>query len=464
MKYVAFLTGSQYLYGGEALEAVAADSARIAEYLDKAAHGARVVLKGVMKTSDEIVSTVKEINADDECIGAIVWCHTFSPAKMWINGLKLLQKPLLHLHTQANRELPYDEIDMDFMNLNQAAHGDREFAYILTRMGIVRKSVVGYYEEEDTVKEIDLWLDLARAYDYSSKLKICRFGDNMRDVAVTEGDKVEAQIRLGWQTDYYGIGDLVDEIAKVNDEDTDTLYSETLKRYELNTDNVAAVKEQIKYAIALRRFLDRAGYKAFTTNFQDLHGLRQLPGMAVQLLMADGYGFGAEGDWKIAALGAVMREMAKYRKGSTAFMEDYTYDLTPGKELVLGAHMLEVCPTMAATKPTIEVHPLGIGGKEPPARLVFDGICGDAVAVCMTDTGSGFRLICAEIELVKQPLPMPKLPVARVMWRIKPEFKSGVRAWLEAGGAHHTVVSTALTASDMEAFAALHGIEFVHIG
>ena len=464
MKYVAFLTGSQYLYGGEALEAVAADSVRIAEYLDKAARGARVKFKGVMKTSDEIVATVKQINSDDECIGAIVWCHTFSPAKMWINGLNLLQKPLLHLHTQANRELPYSEIDMDFMNLNQSAHGDREFAYILTRMGIVRKSVVGYYEEEDTVKEIDLWLDLARAEDFSRKLKICRFGDNMREVAVTEGDKVEAHIRLGWQTDYYGIGDLVDEIAKVNDEDTDTLYSETLKRYELNTDNVAAVKEQIKYAIALRRFLDRAGYKAFTTNFQDLHGLRQLPGMAVQLLMADGYGFGAEGDWKIAALGAVMREMAKYRKGSTAFMEDYTYDLTHGRELVLGAHMLEVCPTMAATRPKIEVHPLGIGGKEPPARLVFDGICGDAVAVCMTDTGSGFRLICAEIELVKQPLPMPKLPVARVMWRIKPEFKSGVRAWLEAGGAHHTVVSTALTASDMEAFAALHGIEFVHIG
>lgn len=464
MKYVAFLTGSQYLYGGEALEAVNADSVRIAEYLDKAVRGARVVYKGVMKTTDEIVATVKQINSDDECIGVIVWCHTFSPAKMWINGLKLLQKPLLHLHTQANRELPYDEIDMDFMNLNQAAHGDREFAYILTRMGIVRKSVVGYYEEEDTVKEIDLWLDLARAYDYSSKLKICRFGDNMRDVAVTEGDKVEAHIRFGWQTDYYGIGDLYEEIEGVGDEETDALYSETLKRYELKTDDVAAVREQIKYAIALRRFLDRSGYKAFTTNFQDLHGLRQLPGMAVQLLMADGYGFGAEGDWKIAALGAVMREMAKYRKGSTAFMEDYTYDLTHGRELVLGAHMLEVCPTMAATRPKIEVHPLGIGGKEPPARLVFDGICGDAIAVCMTDTGKGLRLICAEIELVKQPLPMPKLPVARVMWRIKPEFKSGVRAWLEAGGAHHTVVSTALTASDMEAFAALHGIEFVHIG
>lgn len=464
MKYAAFLTGSQYLYGEDALEAVNADSVRIAEYLDKAVRGARVIYKGVMKTSDEIVATVKQINSDDECIGVIVWCHTFSPAKMWINGLKLLQKPLLHLHTQANRELPYAEIDMDFMNLNQAAHGDREFAYILTRMGIVRKSVVGYYEEEDTVKEIDLWLDLARAEDFSRKLKICRFGDNMREVAVTEGDKVEAHIRLGWQTDYYGIGDLVDEIAKVNDEDTDTLYSETLRRYELNTDNVAAVKEQVRYAMALRRFLDRAGYKAFTTNFQDLHGLRQLPGMAVQLLMADGYGFGAEGDWKIAALGAVMREMAKYRKGSTAFMEDYTYDLTHGRELVLGAHMLEVCPTMAATRPKIEVHPLGIGGKEPPARLVFDGICGDAIAVCMTDTGKGLRLICAEIELVKQPLPMPKLPVARVMWRIKPEFKSGVRAWLEAGGAHHTVVSTALTASDMEAFAALHGIEFAHIG
>ena len=464
MKYAAFLTGSQYLYGGEALEAVAADSVRIAEYLDKAACGARVKFKGVTKTSDEIVATGKQINSDDACIGVIVWCHTFSPAKMWINGLKLLQKPLLHLHTQANRELPYDEIDMDFMNLNQAAHGDREFAYILTRMGIVRKSVVGYYEEEDTVKEINLWLDLARAYDYSSKLKICRFGDNMRDVAVTEGDKVEAHIRFGWQTDYYGIGDLAEEICAVSEEEVNALYSETLKRYELNTDNVAAVKEQIKYAIALRRFLDRAGYKAFTTNFQDLHGLRQLPGMAVQLLMADGYGFGAEGDWKIAALGAVMREMAKYRKGSTAFMEDYTYDLTHGRELVLGAHMLEVCPTMAATRPKIEVHPLGIGGKEPPARLVFDGICGDAIAVCMTDTGKGLRLICAEIELVKQPLPMPKLPVARVMWRIKPEFKSGVRAWLEAGGAHHTVVSTALTASDMEAFAALHGIEFVHIG
>lgn len=464
MKKVYFLTGSQFLYGKETLRKVESDSKKIVEFLAGKTTKAEYVFGGVMKTAEEIEAAIKRINADDDAVGVMVWCHTFSPAKMWINGLKLLQKPMLHLHTQYNLKLPYDKIDMDFMNLNQSAHGDREFGYILTRLNIPRKTVVGFYKSDEVVAEIDGWLSVVLALDYSRHLKVARFGDNMREVAVTEGDKVEANIKLGWQVDYYGIGDIVAEIEKVMPAEVDKLYAQIVKAYTLATDDVAAVKEQVKYEIALKRFLARGGYTAFTTNFQDLHGLKQLFGMAAQRLMADGYGFGAEGDWKISALTTVFKKMAEGREGATAFMEDYTYDLTDGNELVLGSHMLEVCPAMAATKPTIEVHPLGIGDREPPARLVFDGVEGDAVAVCMTDMGDRFRVICAEIELVKQPKPMPKLPVARVMWRIKPNFKEGVAAWLRAGGAHHTVVSTALTAEDVRAFAELNGLEFVYIG
>ncbi len=460
---IYFITGSQFLYGEETLKQVESDSIKMVEYINAKIPRVDVIYKGMVKTEKEATQFVKEVNYDDDCVGMMVWCHTFSPAKMWINGMKNLQKPMLHLHTQFNRELPYDEIDMDFMNLNQSAHGDREFAYVLTRLGVPRVSVAGYYKDEDVIKEIGEWADVAVAVDYSKKLKVCRFGDNMREVAVTDGDKVEAQIKLGWQVDYYGIGDIVQEINKVTEEEIEELYKEIISLYELNTDLVESVKEQVKYEIALKRFLAKNDYKALTTNFQDLHGLKQLFGMSIQRLMAEGYGFGAEGDWKIAALSGIFKKMAEGRKGVTCFMEDYTYDLVKGKELVLGSHMLEVCPTVASTKPTIEVHPLGIGDREPPARLVFDGMEGDGIAVCMVDMGDRFRLICAEIELVKQPKPMPKLPVARIMWKLKPDFKTGAKAWLEAGGAHHTVVSTALTAKDMELFAKLNGLEFVHI-
>ena len=460
---IYFITGSQFLYGEETLKQVESDSIKMVEYINAKIPRVDVIYKGMVKTEKEATQFVKEVNYDDDCVGMMVWCHTFSPAKMWINGMKNLQKPMLHLHTQFNRELPYDEIDMDFMNLNQSAHGDREFAYVLTRLGVPRVSVAGYYKDEDVIKEIGEWAAVAVAVDYSKKLKVCRFGDNMREVAVTDGDKVEAQIKLGWQVDYYGIGDIVQEINKVTEEEIEELYKEIISLYELNTDLVESVKEQVKYEIALKRFLVKNDYKALTTNFQDLHGLKQLFGMSIQRLMAEGYGFGAEGDWKIAALSGIFKKMAEGRKGVTCFMEDYTYDLVKGKELVLGSHMLEVCPTVASTKPTIEVHPLGIGDREPPARLVFDGTEGDGIAVCMVDMGDRFRLICAEIELVKQPKPMPKLPVARIMWKLKPDFKTGAKAWLEAGGAHHTVVSTALTAKDMELFAKLNGLEFVHI-
>ena len=460
---IYFVTGSQFLYGDETLKQVESDSIKMVEFLNAKVSRAEVVYLGTVKTESEATKFVKEINYDDDCVGMIVWCHTFSPAKMWINGLKNLQKPMLHLHTQFNRNLPYDEIDMDFMNLNQSAHGDREFAYILTMLNIPRVSVAGYYQDEEVIQEINEWVDVAIGVDYSKKVKVCRFGDNMREVAVTDGDKVEAQIKLGWQIDYYGIGDVVEEIGKVSEEETNALFNEIVKEYTLKTDKLDSVKEQVKYEIALKRFLDKNNYTALTTNFQDLHGLKQLFGLSIQRLMASGYGFGAEGDWKIAALGTAFKKMAEGRKGATFFMEDYTYDLVKGKELVLGSHMLEVCPTAASTKPTIEVHPLGIGGKDAPARLVFDGIEGEGTATCLVDMGTHLRLICAEIELVKQPKPMPKLPVARIMWKLKPNFKDGAKAWLEAGGAHHTVVSTALKASDVELYAKLNGLEFVHI-
>lgn len=461
---ILFLTGSQYLYGGEALEKVEKDSAAIAAQLNENCPGADIEYYGTIKTVEEAVEAVKKINYDDDISGVIVWCHTFSPAKMWINALKILTKPLLHLHTQFNERLPYGEIDMDFMNLNQSAHGDREFGYILTRLNIPRVTAVGHYKDPEVQKKINDWADIAAALAFSKKLKIARFGDNMREVAVTEGDKVEANISFGWTTDYYGIGDLKEEIEKVTASETEALFGEYADKYVLNTADIEAVKEQAKYEIALRRFLNRGGYRAFTTNFQDLHGLRQLPGLAVQRLMASGYGFGAEGDWKTAALGAVFKKAGEKRKGFSVFMEDYTYDLKRGEELVLGAHMLEVCPTAAAEKPKIEVHPLDIGGKAAPARLVFEGASGEATATSIIDTGTGFKLITANIELVREPEPMPRLPVARLFWRVKPSFKEGVEAWLNAGGAHHTVVSTALTAGDIKAFAQMTGAEFIEIG
>lgn len=464
MSILYFITGSQDLYGEETLRQVANDSRTIAEFLHtQLVEVASVVWKPTVRNSAEIISVCREASDDPDCIGVITWMHTFSPAKMWIKGLQLLDKPLLHLHTQANEKLPYDKIDMDFMNLNQSAHGDREYGFICSRLGLSREVVAGYYRHDDVIGRIRRFSEAAKAVAFSRRLKIAMFGSNMREVAVTDGDRVESQIRFGWEVNYYGIGDLVELAAKVTDEQVDTKMEEYAQRYDMNTNADNSVREQAKYEIALDLFLQSGGFGAFTDTFQDLHGLKQLPGLAIQNIQAKGTGFGAEGDYKTAALNAVFCHMALNRKGSTGFMEDYTYDLTPGEELILGAHMLEVSPAFAATRPVIEVHPLGIGSKESPARLVFDGIEGDAVSVCMVDMGNRFRLIAAQIELVRQPEQMPQLPVARLMWKMKPDFKTGAAAWIYAGGGHHTVVTTALDMEDIRLFARMTGTELVVI-
>lgn len=465
MKKLVFLTGSQDLYGEEVLKQVALDSRNICEYLNECLKDTVAVeWRPTVLNSRDIAKACESASCDEDCVGVIAWMHTFSPAKMWIKGLQLLTVPLLHLHTQINEKLPYGEIDMDFMNLNQSAHGDREFGFICTRLGVAREVVVGYYKHEDTVSSIRRFAEVAKALAFSKNLKVAMFGNNMRDVAVTDGDRVESQIKYGWEVNYYGIGDLAALASEVADAEIDAKLAEYRREYRVATDDIEAVREQARYDIALERFLVDGGFMAFTDTFQDLHGLKQLPGLAVQRQMLRGVGFGAEGDYKTSALTAVMCEMAKGREGATGFMEDYTYDFSPGSEVVLGAHMLEVSPCFAATQPRIEVHPLGIGDRQPPARLVFDGVHGDAVAVCMTDMGDGFRLIAANIELIKQPRPMPKLPVARLMWRLKPDFKRGAKAWLEAGGGHHTVVSTALDMEDIRLFAKLSGTELIEIG
>jgi L-arabinose isomerase len=464
MSRIYFITGSQDLYGEETLNQVAADSKDIAGYLNsRLSDTVEIVWQPTVRNSEEIIDVCQKASVDKSCIGVITWMHTFSPAKMWIKGLQVLNKPLLHLHTQYNEKLPYATIDMDFMNLNQSAHGDREFGFILSRLGIKHEVVAGYYKHENTINEIRKFAQVAKAIAFSRSLKAAMFGSNMRDVSVTDGDRVESQIRYGWEVNYYGIG----ELAALADEASEAEITKKLDEYKLlynmSEKDIDSIKVQARYEIALDKFLDANGISAFTDTFQDLYGLRQLPGLAVQREMARGIGFGAEGDYKTACLTTVLHKMAEGREGATGFMEDYTYDLTEGHELVLAAHMLEVSPEFASTKPQIEVHPLGIGGKEPPARLVFEGVVGDGVAVCMTDMGDRFRLICAEIELVRQPQPMPNLPVARLMWKLKPDFKNGAKAWLEAGGGHHTVVSTALTSSDIEMFAKLTNTECIVI-
>lgn len=464
MKKLYFITGSQDLYGEETLRQVAADGKDVAAYLDGKIGGVSIEWQPIVRSGEEAEDVLTKASADKECVGVITWMHTFSPAKMWIKGLQRLMKPLLHLHTQYNRELPYKTIDMDFMNLNQSAHGDREYGFICTRLGLKREVVAGYYKNEAVIKRIARFADVARAMDYSHRLRVATFGNNMRDVAVTDGDRVESEIRFGWNVNYYGVGDLVALINEVKREEIDAKMAEYKAKYEMNASDEAAVEEQAKYAVALEKFLKRERIGAFTDTFQDLHGLKQLPGLCVQDLMADGVGFGPEGDYKTSALMAVLCKMAEGREGATAFLEDYTYDLTEGNELELASHMLEVSPVFAAEKPKIEVHPLGIGGKEPPARLVFGGIAGKGIAVSMVDMGTHFRLICAAIELIKQPEEMPKLPVARVMWKILPDFATGAEAWIYAGGAHHAVVSTALTKEDIELYAKLTGTEAVFIG
>jgi len=462
VKKLYFITGSQDLYGDEVLAQAQKDGEDIALYLCNKLD-VNVKAMPIVRNSTEAMQTCQKASTDSDCIGVIMWMHTFSPAKMWIKGLKILTKPLLHLHTQYNEKLPYDSIDMDFMNLNQSAHGDREFGFICTRLGLRREVVAGYYKNDSVIEKIRRFTDVARAMDYSNSLNVAMFGSNMRDVAVTDGDRVESEIRYGWNVNYYGIGDLCDIIKTISDAQINEKMNEYQSLYDMDTNNLDAVREQARYECALNEFMEKNNIGAFTDTFQDLHGLKQLPGLAVQNIMAKGAGFGPEGDYKTAALSAVLFEMAKGRAGATGFTEDYTYDLTQGSELELAAHMLEVPPVFAATKPKIQIHPLGIGGKAEPARLVFDGISGDGIAVSMVDMGDRFRLICAEITLVQQPKPMPKLPVARLMWKLKPNFETGAAAWIYAGGAHHAVVSTALTVDDIALFAKLTGTELVVI-
>ena len=464
MEKLYFVVGSQYLYGDECLKQVAKDAQIMTDFLNTKLKGKAIVeLLPTVVNSETCIADLQKAQMDKECIGVITWMHTFSPAKMWIKGLQELRKPLLHLHTQANRELPYDKIDMDFMNLNQAAHGDREYGFILSRMRIPHQVLAGYYENDDVVEGILQFVDVAKAIAFSRSLKVASFGNNMREVAVTDGDRVESQIKYGWECNYYALGDLVKIIDNVSESEIDSKMTEYQSKYVIKTDNIKAVREQAKYQIALEKFLSENGIGAFADTFQDLYGLKQLPGLAVQDLNAKGIGFGPEGDYKIAALAAVLMKMSEGRKGATGFIEDYTYDLTQGKELELASHMLEVPVTFAATKPEIHVMPLGIGGKEDPARLIFDGVQGDGIQVTMVDMGDHYRIICADIELVKQPKPMPNLPVARIMYRHKPNFKIGTEGWCIAGGAHHSVVSTALTKDDIALFAMLTGTELICI-
>ena len=465
MSKLYFVPGSQDLYGEECLKQVAADVAEMVKFLNEKLSGViEVEQLPTVETSDICIADMKKAQFDDDCVGVITWMHTFSPAKMWIKGLQELKKPLLHLHTQANEKLPYDEIDMDFMNVNQAAHGDREYGFILARLNIPHEVVAGFYKHEKFMAKVRRFAEVAKAIDYSRKLRVAAFGNNMRDVAVTDGDRVESQIRYGWEVNYYGIGDLVDIINEVSDAEVDKKMAEYESKYTMATDNIASVREQAKYEVAFDKFLAKERIGAFTDTFQDLHNMKQLPGIAAQNLMGRGVGFGPEGDYKIAAFSAVLMKMAESRNGATGFIEDYTYDLTEGEELELASHMLEVPVSFARNKPEIQVHPLGIGGKEDPARLVFDGVTGDAIQVTMVDMGDRFRIICADIELVEQPKPMPKLPVARIMYRHKPNFQIGTAAWCYAGGAHHSVVSNVLTRDDIAMFARLTGTELITIG
>ncbi len=465
-----FITGSQHLYGPETLQQVAEDSRKIVDGFNNSGEiPVRIVFKPILTTPDSIREICLEANSSANCIGMITWMHTFSPAKMWIAGLSLLKKPFLHLHTQFNREIPWSEIDMDFMNLNQSAHGDREFGYICTRLGLNRKVVVGHWIDPDVIERISTWTRAATAWHDAQGMRIARFGDNMRDVAVTEGDKVEAQAKLGYSVYGFGVGDLVEYVNQA----TDRQISDLIVQYENNYELMSSLRsgddfhrsliEAARIEIGLRAFLDEGNFKAFTTTFEDLHGLHQLPGLAVQRLMADGYGFGAEGDWKTAALVRSMKVMNHGLAGGTSFMEDYTYHLDGKQQKVLGAHMLEICPSIAEGKISLEVHPLGIGGKADPARLVFDTATGPGLNASVIDMGNRFRLIVNTVEVVPTDEPLPKLPVARALWIPHPDLKTAAAAWIFAGGAHHTGFSQAVSVECMQDFAEMADLEFLLI-
>ncbi|MFB2346885.1 MULTISPECIES: L-arabinose isomerase [Priestia] len=463
-----FIVGSQHLYGKEALAEVKAHAQSMTDALNESGVlPYPLVLQDLAVSADTITSMMKEVNYRDEVAGVITWMHTFSPAKMWIRGTKLLQKPLLHLATQFNESIPWETIDMDFMNLNQSAHGDREYGFINARLNKQNKIVVGYWERPEVQQQIAQWMDVAAAYNESFNIKVARFGDNMRNVGVTEGDKIEAQIQFGWTVDYFGIGDLVQYVNAVTEEEINDLFAEYADAYEFVygdysvEDWESSVKVQASYEIAIKRFLDEGGYSAFTTNFEDLYGMKQLPGLAVQRLMAQGYGFAGEGDWKTAALDRLLKVMSHNQ--STGFMEDYTYELAPGRESVLQSHMLEVDPTLAVNKPKLIVSPLGIGNREDPARLVFDGKQGEGVVVSMADFGTHYKLLINEVSAFEPEVPAPNLPVARVLWNIKPNFQDGVKAWIENGGGHHTVLSLNLTTDQIVSYAKLVNLEYVII-
>jgi len=464
------LAGSQHLYGPGPLGKVAANSRRIARSLGAApAIPLAVVAKPVLTTAEAIRAVCLEANQAPECAGLILWMHTFSPARMWIGGLSLLRKPFAHLHTQFNRDLPWGDIDMDFMNLNQAAHGDREAGFLHARMRLPRKIVVGHWEDPEVLDRLGAWMRVARAWQDLQGARFARFGDNMRRVAVTEGDKVAAETRFGYAVDGYGVGDLAAAIGGVAEGAVTRLCAEYAGRYtvarELRRGGArhGSLREAARIELGLRGFLEAGRFKGFTTTFEDLHGLRQLPGLAVQRLMADGYGFGAEGDWKTCALLRMMKVIGAGLAGGTSFMEDYTYHLDPSGSLVLGAHMLEICESIAAGKPSLEIHPLGIGGKEDPVRLVFNAPAGPALNASMIDLGNRFRLVVNEVDAVEAPLPLPKLPVARAVWSCRPDFKTACGAWIRAGGAHHTAFSYSVTAEHLRDFAEIAGIEMVLI-
>jgi L-arabinose isomerase len=467
---VWFVTGSQHLYGEETLRQVAEHSQQIASSLSESLNSPiKIIFKPVVKSTEEISAICQEANNTKNCIGLITWMHTFSPAKMWINGLKILQKPLMHLHTQFNRDIPWSSIDMDFMNLNQSAHGDREFGFMMSRMRLERKVVVGHWQNEKVIHHVNVWVRTAAAWADWQGAKFARFGDNMRYVAVTEGDKVEAELKFGYSVNTYGIGDLVKVINEVSDRDIDALVKEYEEQYKVvpalrkDGDKHSSLREAAKIEIGMRNFLQGGNFKGFTDTFEDLHGITQLPGIAVQRLMAEGYGFGGEGDWKTSALVRAMKVMGSGLHGGNSFMEDYTYHFEPNNQMVLGSHMLEICESIADTKPSCEIHPLGIGGKADPVRLVFNVAGGAALNASIVDMGNRFRLLVNDVTAVTPKFDLPKLPVARVLWKPHPSMHEALAAWIYAGGAHHTCYSQNLTSEYLQDFAEMAGIEFVLI-
>lgn len=460
-----FIVGSQDLYGEQVLKAVDEHAKTMVDSLNEdASVPCTLVFYPVVRNSEEIFKAMTEANNDPYCAGVITWMHTFSPSKMWIHGFQILNKPLLHVNTQFNRDIPWDSIDMDFMNLNQSAHGDREHGYIGARMRLQRKVISGWWKDDNFRKRMAGWMRAAVGAFESRRLRVLRISDNMRNVAVTDGDKVEAQLKFGWQVNHYGVGDIIRLVDAVTEEEIDAQMAEYKQHYEIATDNIDSVRYQAREEVALKKFMEKESFGAFHTNFEDLQQLRQLPGLAAQDLMRQGFGFGAEGDWKVAALCSIMKAMTADLDCGTSFIEDYTYHFDPDCGMNMGAHMLEVCPTIASEKPKIQVFPLGIGGREDPARLTFKAKAGTAVLATIVDMGDRFRMIVNEVECQKQERDMPKLPVAAVLWKPLPDLQTSAEAWIYAGGAHHSVISYGLTDEDLRDFAEIMDIEYIHIG